>query len=137
MSMSIVRTNFEASLKAYLATLTPAIVFHDTINKEVKPSPSSLWCTVEYYSDYIEPVCYGGKAWRSFGTIDVLVFSRPGTGYTIALKKLDDIVEEFMSKDIGGNTVIIGAVAPQERAGGDASSFFSAVATLEFEHYHT
>lgn len=137
MSRRAVRDRIVTELEAYAAA-NPPIAFHQTINTAAKPTESQ-WLSVEFFTDYSEPICLEGGKVTERGTIDVSVFASAGTGYAQA-SALADAIEDYLAKlDLSSSDLYIENTIPaSEAAAGDAvSRFYQLIVSFEYRHHYT
>lgn len=131
MSSLYVRRLFEGWLQ------DPAlqVPFHSTINEEQNPQ-EDIWCTADFSSGYREVLTFCQGTVSEDGEIEVVYFSRPGTGDDVLLQLIeaDAALIEAMN-DPAGKLTINGRSAPVEFSLGSARKDYSLSVFYEYQYF--
>jgi hypothetical protein len=120
MSHTVVRRETKAAIAAWGAAHAPPVEFVDTINRNTRPT-TRLWCSAEYYPNYVDPLCYSHAHREESGTIDVTIFSAAGSGDAAGTAAADDLAAHMLALDLTSQGIeIVRTLSAQEAAAGDA-----------------
>lgn len=106
-------------------------VFHNLIN-DFEDIDDDVWLSMEFSTDYWEPLCIGLKERREHGTADITVFTRAGTGDSQAMT-IADAVEDYFLWATLTDVEIVDTVSASEQNQGDAvSNYYAVTVTIEY-----
>lgn len=111
------------------------VVFHDTINDEHSVADNE-WCTVEFFCDYIEKLCYEAKSVKETGTIDITVFTRAGQGDSRAVQLCDSVQDHFYNITLTDIEIVDTVSASEINAGNASGKFFGCAVSLTYNYYY-
>ena len=122
MSRLIVRNRIRQELATFAAA--NSVVFHDSIDVYLDVTDDT-WITAKFLSDFVDKNCISGRSINESGTIEVIVFVKPGHGDAVAVGLCDKLQEHFLITDI--DPVSIDSVTSASEFGaGDASGKYYA-----------
>ena len=135
MSSLAVRQALQTELENYLTAA--GISFIETVNDVPVSKPSTTWATVKFSAYGNENFCYAAGKGRETGVADVMVYVRPGRGYTVAVGIADGLATHFNGFDNGAGVVVVNVVPANEAtAGDDSGGWYGVLLGLEYQYYY-
>lgn len=117
-----------------LIALNAIAAFIDTTNIHSNPGANDPWCSVDFYTDYDDPVCFDGTARQEFGNFDINVFTKAGKTDAVAVQAADAFVDHFKVWS-SGSLEITGLLGPAEIQTADAEGKYYGV-TVNFTYVY-
>ena len=137
MSSKPVKDAIRAELTAWGAAQDPVVPYVETANDNSKPA-ANVWCTAVFGGSTREPLDYSGERYIEQGSVDLVVFSRPGLGDGTAADAADSLEAHFRQlAPLANGVEVLEAEGPEDlgAVGTPSGNWYGLSVAVNYERY--